>query len=73
MSEMNLTIDDSDHGPETSEWRLRMEDLSPELQQQRSWLFLRPVCQTNLDRENELYISTTRWSEQMKEEFRFTR
>jgi len=45
MSEMNFTIDDSDHGPETSEWRLRMEDLSPELRTEiRSLYRVRPLA-----------------------------
>jgi fatty acid desaturase len=45
MSEMNLTIDNTDHGPETSEWRLRLEDLSPELQMEiRSLYRVRPLA-----------------------------
>jgi fatty acid desaturase len=31
MRETNMTLEDQDHGPDASEWRFRLEDLSPKL------------------------------------------
>jgi fatty acid desaturase len=43
VRKMNMTVEDSEPGPNSSEWRLRLEELSPELRTEiRSLYRVRP-------------------------------
>ena len=69
MSERNMTVHDSSRGPEASQWRHRLEDLSPELRTQiRSLYGIRPLANSILLLHPAAWISSIaimqRWPEE---------